>query len=272
MNEGMHDLPRQKLRELIVSHGPELCDEPQRVEGLLRDHCGAHRREINVLVGALRERIPAELRNAQRAIPIEVQVARLEKRLQDNLGLTADAASWAVESWALALGVLRAPQSISRKATRPARKRSDSPTKRKPSNASPIAQKSSAVPAVTRRQPEPTKQGPTVVNRAVTPVRPAIEATVPTRRPDPPRVIPSQASAQPAAPPNSPAQSSSSGGWITLIVIAVIVWFVYTRFGDRSETRVSPGAPVDSPAPSSPSPDPDGVPPAPPIGPYTPRP
>jgi hypothetical protein len=35
-----------------------------------------------------------------------VFLARLTKKLQDNLGLTEEAARWAVESWALALGVI----------------------------------------------------------------------------------------------------------------------------------------------------------------------
>lgn len=36
----MYDLPRQKLRELIVEYGRSLCDDPRRCEALLKDYCG----------------------------------------------------------------------------------------------------------------------------------------------------------------------------------------------------------------------------------------
>jgi hypothetical protein len=42
----MNDLPRQKLRELIVEYGRSLCDDPRRCEALLKDYCGQHKREI----------------------------------------------------------------------------------------------------------------------------------------------------------------------------------------------------------------------------------
>ena len=45
------DLPRRTLRELIARHGTGLCSDARRCEGLLRDLCGAHRREINILMG-----------------------------------------------------------------------------------------------------------------------------------------------------------------------------------------------------------------------------
>src|SRR5215208_7258314 len=48
----MNDAPRRTLRELIAKHGPGLCSDARRCEGLLRDLCGEHRREINILVGA----------------------------------------------------------------------------------------------------------------------------------------------------------------------------------------------------------------------------
>jgi len=33
----MHDLPRQKLSELLTKHGPTLCDDARRLEGMLKD-------------------------------------------------------------------------------------------------------------------------------------------------------------------------------------------------------------------------------------------
>jgi parallel beta-helix repeat protein len=111
----MNDLPRQKLCEIIVQYGRSVCDDPRRCEGLLRDLCPDHRREVFVLASALKERVAAELIASSAGVPYEMLLARLANRLQDNLGLAEDAACWAVETWALALGVISAPQGASLK-------------------------------------------------------------------------------------------------------------------------------------------------------------
>jgi hypothetical protein len=100
----MNDLARQTLQELVATHGPGLCDDARRCEGLLRDFCGQQRREIFVLVSALKERVPADLLAPPPHVSHDALLAQLAKRLQENLALTDDAARWAVESWAAALG------------------------------------------------------------------------------------------------------------------------------------------------------------------------
>ncbi len=102
----MSDVPRQTLRDLIAKYGRDLCSDAGRCEGLLRDLCGAYRREINILTGALEERVPLDLLASHNSMPRELLLARLTKRLEDQLALTEEAAQWAVDSWALALGVV----------------------------------------------------------------------------------------------------------------------------------------------------------------------
>ena len=102
----MNDQPRQTLRRLIAKYGHNLCSDAGRCEGLLRDLCGAHRREINILIAALKERIPLDLLATQTTAPRELLLTRLAKRLEDQSAVTEGAARWAVDSWALALGVL----------------------------------------------------------------------------------------------------------------------------------------------------------------------
>jgi formylglycine-generating enzyme required for sulfatase activity len=100
---------RQRLCELIVRFGTSVCEEVLRCEGLLRDLCPGHRAEVNLLVTALRERVVSELgKPASSGVPVEFLLGRLGKRLEEEHGLTADAARWAVESWALALGRITA--------------------------------------------------------------------------------------------------------------------------------------------------------------------
>jgi hypothetical protein len=102
----MNDLPREKLRDIIIEYGQSVCDNPRRVEGLLRDKCGEHKREIFALVNAIREGVPIQLRATSVNIPAEITAVRLIKQLRDNLGLSEDIARWTVETWVWALGVI----------------------------------------------------------------------------------------------------------------------------------------------------------------------
>lgn len=99
-------MPRETLRNIITQYGTSVCDDPRRVEALLRDLCGQHKREISVLVAALEEQVAEQLLGSQDGIPPEVVLSRLAKRLTDNRAIFPTHARWAVESWALALGVV----------------------------------------------------------------------------------------------------------------------------------------------------------------------
>jgi len=102
----MNNVPRQTLRRIIAKYGNDVCGDARRCEALLKDLCGEYRREINVLVNAIEERIPLDLLAAGKTMPRELLLNRLSKRLEDNLGLTTQASDWAVNSWAFALGLL----------------------------------------------------------------------------------------------------------------------------------------------------------------------
>ncbi len=105
----MDDLPRRKLRELIENHGQSLASDPRRCEALLRDVCGAHKREIHVLVNALKGRVAEDLLGSSPQTLSELLFTRMAKRLQDEQGLEESVARWAVDSWALALGMSISP-------------------------------------------------------------------------------------------------------------------------------------------------------------------
>jgi hypothetical protein len=100
------DTPRAKLKEIVERHGESLLHDPDRCEGLLKDYCGAYRREISALVGAVEERIPLELKSSwQTAMTPEAMRARLVQRLEENRGLAPEVAGWAVDAWSYALSV-----------------------------------------------------------------------------------------------------------------------------------------------------------------------
>lgn len=112
----MNELPRRKLLEIVAKYGRSIIDQPRRLEGLLRDYCGEYRREISVLVMAVEEQAVSDMRAAAAAaatsgadsttLPRRTLLARLARRLCDNLGLSEPAAQWSIESWALALGMI----------------------------------------------------------------------------------------------------------------------------------------------------------------------
>jgi tetratricopeptide (TPR) repeat protein len=96
---------RTILVGLVSEYGQEIAREPRRLEGLLRDLCPASRREIAALTAALKAPVIHDLSTLRTQIPPPILVARLARQLQDNLGLTESLAHWAVESWAIALGI-----------------------------------------------------------------------------------------------------------------------------------------------------------------------
>src|SRR5436309_413558 len=103
----MHDLPRQKLTELLAKYGHEFCDDEKRLEAMLKDLLrNEHKREIFVLMSALREGVVQDLRAPTSGMPLAAVTAKLIRQLRDNLALDETAARWGVESWAFALGVM----------------------------------------------------------------------------------------------------------------------------------------------------------------------
>ena len=108
--------PRDVLIDIVARYGEPLLGSPQRCEGLLKDYCGEHRREIFVLVSCLRVGLIDQMRR-QGGPSIKLICARLALKLEQNLAISGDVAKWAVESWAVALGMMKpehATLSISR--------------------------------------------------------------------------------------------------------------------------------------------------------------
>jgi len=101
----MSSSPRDVLIEIVTKHGEPLLASPLRTEGLLKDYCGEFRREIFVLVSCLRVGAVDQLRR-QNGPPVKLVCARLALKLEQNLAISSDVAKWAVESWAIALGLL----------------------------------------------------------------------------------------------------------------------------------------------------------------------
>lgn len=102
----MNPLPRQKLCELIATYGKTICEDAQQCADLLQQTCRPYRRELFLLLLALNEHVPTELLSASQETPPEELLMKLATRLRDRRSVPAEAAQWAVESWALALQVI----------------------------------------------------------------------------------------------------------------------------------------------------------------------
>jgi formylglycine-generating enzyme required for sulfatase activity len=115
----MNNRVRQKLRELIVQYGRVLCDEPRRCKGLLLDHCAGDGREAFVLISALEEQVAVDLLAGLGTQSWALVSGRLVRRLVEPRAMAEDAALWAVESWALALGEIDEAAIATRPESRP---------------------------------------------------------------------------------------------------------------------------------------------------------
>jgi len=101
----MNDDAGTILLSLVSRYGTSIASDPLRCEALLRDTCPRCRREIFVLVNAVRQQVPADLLSPRHSLPQELFRGFLKKRMQDELAFSDEAAAWAVETWATALGV-----------------------------------------------------------------------------------------------------------------------------------------------------------------------
>jgi len=102
----MSTTPRDVLIEIVARYGEALLASPSRCDGLLKDYCGENRREIFVLVSCVRTGIIDQMRR-QGGPSIKLICARLALKLEQNLAISGDVAKWAVESWAVALGLMK---------------------------------------------------------------------------------------------------------------------------------------------------------------------
>jgi hypothetical protein len=108
--------PAEALCRLSETYGRAICREPQKVEAMLRDLCPEYKREIFLLVSAMKEQIVPDLMSVQSGsvggVPLEVIVSRSRHKLAENLGFTEESASWAVDSWLQASRILAAAPDV----------------------------------------------------------------------------------------------------------------------------------------------------------------
>ena len=110
----MNDRPRAALIELVRVQGRPFFTDPQRIYSELRSACPDCPGEVMALFAASRQDVPSSLLAAAADPATQWQpiVAALAQRLQGQEQMPADFASWAVDSWALALGIASPATSV----------------------------------------------------------------------------------------------------------------------------------------------------------------
>lgn len=107
---------RQALATIVETYGRGIYDDPARCEAMLRDLCPGNKREVFLIVAALKERVVADLMLFGETTPADLLIARNSRKLQDSMGLSEVSARWAVETWLPPAQVLAAlpPQPLPR--------------------------------------------------------------------------------------------------------------------------------------------------------------
>lgn len=101
----MGDPATQLLQHVLRSHGVATAGDARRLQALLKDYArGQYKREIHLWTLAAQEGIAAALLDNRR-LPLPVVAARLGKLLHEDYAVDPQAAAWAVQSWAEALGL-----------------------------------------------------------------------------------------------------------------------------------------------------------------------
>lgn len=94
---------RLTLAKLLQRYGRAVCQDRYRCAGLIRDLCAGSYREQFLWTVALQEGIVAELLEPPPGTLQSLLLAGLSQKLADRLGLSSEAATWAVRSWSNAL-------------------------------------------------------------------------------------------------------------------------------------------------------------------------
>jgi hypothetical protein len=90
--------PLDALRR-VLARRPDARDDPDALRNLLLDYCPTHRSEINWLVNAAVERVPARIAGAGDDTPRDVLIGAVRSTLVTDLGMSGDAAAWTAGAW-----------------------------------------------------------------------------------------------------------------------------------------------------------------------------
>jgi hypothetical protein len=109
----MDDLPRQKLRAILSAHGRAVCRDPEQLGALLTKVCPDHPREVQALYHSLDSLLADDFLASLGERPWRDFADPVINQLVTQHSMTKEDASWATNSWGIALGEITTDQSDS---------------------------------------------------------------------------------------------------------------------------------------------------------------
>ena len=244
------DEVRRALDELVRTR-PEVAEDPERLNGYLRDLCPHRTAETAVVVVAARAGVREELSGVTAGAAVEALSARLAARLHTEFGVDEGLARWVVDSWASALGVIEAPP------PRPAR---DRDVASRPAPVGPPAHDEALRAMAARVGPVPPDDVPGGPGTTAPPPAPLVDG--PTRSPSAVEAAARTVHRKPApvAVPPPPADTGTpwrtrallGGGGLAACLALVTVLIVTRDGGDAPDPRPD-SVRVSTTAPAVPS-------------------
>jgi hypothetical protein len=101
----MNETAVRALQDIVTDRGRKILQDARQCQALLQDHSPSTRRENMALMEALKANIPPRLLALPPASLSEATIAKFAACLSGETALSAEAARWAVLSWAKALGL-----------------------------------------------------------------------------------------------------------------------------------------------------------------------
>jgi len=101
----MTDRPQECLCTLLQNHGQLIFNDPTFGNLLIDYFQGDFQKERNILLVSISEGIPGNLINKKDVLPYDILSSQLVQKLV-QFGFTDQLAKWAVNSWAVAFGII----------------------------------------------------------------------------------------------------------------------------------------------------------------------
>lgn len=101
----MTDRPQECLCTLLQNHGQLIFNDPTFGNLLVDYFQGDFKKERNILLVSISEGIPGNLINKKDVLPYDILSSQLVQKLV-QFGFTDQLAKWAVNSWAVAFGII----------------------------------------------------------------------------------------------------------------------------------------------------------------------
>lgn len=97
---------RRMLQSFVHPHDAILFHGVNHYQQRLLEECPEYEREIDLIIKAINCEVVSEMKRLHHAMPPSILLPKLSRWLMRQTSLGENEASWAVYSWAMALGMI----------------------------------------------------------------------------------------------------------------------------------------------------------------------